>query len=677
MKLSRRQFFGMSAAFGGAAMLHGLGFQLDNTDAVVVYYDQNADYHRAQVSQLKAGGYQPLAISLYDSLYAAVFIQHPGPDWQTADGLTATQLVTLVSENAHNGYYPTLIAATGAGIFAVVLSKLSAPTTLKFDLSGNDPENVHSIAYWNLWGLKNRQMLTSAAVYGTTTRRLTAGIWTPNPTRSAWNAANDPHKLVDRRFNAQTQHDYARLAFLATAPDGNVFQIYRDDQVGDSIVLRDLASADYAAQTADLKGYFPISLQGSGTGAARKLSAILVRKDIPAQRTFTLTGQPVPALTSLDDFMQAVMQGGGIRAGALAVARSGKLVFAHGYTWAEADYPVTQPTSLFRLASCSKPITNIAIHHALEHNLIPTLNTHMQALLGLVTIDGKLPIDQQFSMVQIDHLLSHKGGWSKRSGRYGGAGFDPMFYDFEIAQALNKKLPISKADIATYMAGQPLQYAPGSHKVYSNFGYMLLGLILEKVSGRTYEQYIKQNIFAPLGIKRATLGRSLWENRLPDEVRYEDNTAWVSYPNAINSADWLPGPYGTFNLENLDSLGGWVCAAPDYAKLLSVFHKGVTNPILKTDQAGDVFNRAYWDDDSGDQDAVKEGLLSGSETYVVQRSDDVAVVMLFNRDNSLPDKLPMTSPKNNDLPYQFDEVAAKLPWPTDDLFPSVGLLGWG
>ena len=83
-------------------------------------------------------------------------------------------------------------------------------------------------------------------------------------------------------------------------------------------------------------------------------------------RRWTVTGARVEALDSLDAAMQRLLQRYGVRAGALAVARAGSILFARGYTWAEPDYPVTQPNSPFRLASVSKAFTAAVIYELLQ-----------------------------------------------------------------------------------------------------------------------------------------------------------------------------------------------------------------------------------------------------------------------------------------------------------------------
>src|SRR5207253_638380 len=114
------------------------------------------------------------------------------------------------------------------------------------------------------------------------------------------------------------------------------------------------------------QGYQPIRVQAGGAGAAARFAVIFAKTDTPADRVWTATGTQVPELESFDNAVQAFMQTSGVRAGSLAVTRNGRLVLARGYTWAQPGYPTTEPTTLFRIASCSKPLTSIAIFQQIE-----------------------------------------------------------------------------------------------------------------------------------------------------------------------------------------------------------------------------------------------------------------------------------------------------------------------
>src|SRR5262245_24202988 len=107
-------------------------------------------------------------------------------------------------------------------------------------------------------------------------------------------------------------------------------------------------------------------------------------------KRWTMTGPASPELAEFDAAMKAYRTQHDVPGGVLAVEKDGRLVLARGYTWAEADYPVTQPTSLFRIASCSKPITNVAIYQLVERGAL-ALTDNVQAILNLKTPSGQEP----------------------------------------------------------------------------------------------------------------------------------------------------------------------------------------------------------------------------------------------------------------------------------------------
>src|SRR5205823_1387377 len=145
--------------------------------------------------------------------------------------------------------------------------------------------------------------------------------------------------------------------------------------------------------------------------------------------------------------------------------------------------------------------------------------------------------------------LQHLGGWDRDKT------FDPMFYDQPIAQALHRELPITRDDIVRFMAGQPLTYDPGTTYNYSNFGYLLLGRVIEKLSGVPYERYVQERVLNPLSIRGMRQGRSLLQNRAPGEVAYASK---LQSPTVMSvDAARVPLPYGGFNLENMQSHGAW------------------------------------------------------------------------------------------------------------------------
>ena len=290
-------------------------------------------------------------------------------------------------------------------------------------------------------------------------------------------------------------------------------------------------------------------------------------------RDWITTGYEFPELASFDNTMRDFMQPRNISGGALAVTRNSKLVLARGYTYRDDDEDIiVEPTSLFRIASISKPITATAILRLVQDGQLD-LSAKLTGLLTLTPPPGQFP-DPRLTDITVLNLLQHLAGWDRNLA------FDPMFYDLILSDALGVPLPIAKTDIATYMTGQLLQHAPGTTYAYSNYGYSLLGQIIEAVTGQSYQSYVKQKVFNPLDVTRMVLGRTLPAYRLPDEVKY--HTQYYGITVFDESGSYVPWPYGGWNLENMDAHGGWLASAVDIVRFASTFDDPGSSPVLNS-----------------------------------------------------------------------------------------------
>jgi CubicO group peptidase (beta-lactamase class C family) len=385
-----------------------------------------------------------------------------------------------------------------------------------------------------------------------------------------------------------------------------------------------------------------------------------------------ITGIDVPALVSFDNTLKTYMQEHGISLGALAVTYKGRLIMAHGYTWKDSNF-TTQPVSLFRIASVSKPITAVAVLKLIQDGKL-SLDMHITDILTFDPPSGK-SVDPRLNDVTVAHLLYHQGGWDIEQLEY-----DPMFSDFRISGTLGVSLPISQADIITYMSGVPLSFDPGTKYAYSNYGYMLLGRIIEAVSKQSYETYVKDNVLEPLGMMHTQLGRTLPENRLPGEVTYHSDWNSTSVFDGKSSVPW---PDGGWNLENMASHGGWVSTVIDMARFEASFDLPQNNPVLTQSEiklmfksppgtTGERYYAMGWDivQSGGNQmNTWHTGSLDGTLSIMVRRSDGVDWCVVFNERESISDP-------NGDSYWEIDELlhnaanAVKI-WPSHDLFQQL------
>lgn len=276
------------------------------------------------------------------------------------------------------------------------------------------------------------------------------------------------------------------------------------------------------------------------------------------------TGTYIPELANFDAAIQTLMYEYDVPGGQMAISYKGRLVYSRGFGFANiAAMDSVQPTSLFRIASISKPVTGIAIMRLFEDGMID-LDAKVFGAAGILNDAAYEDIlDPQVLNITVRELLHHSGGWnSDISG-------DPMFDAYGIATAMGATPPADPMVVIQYeLAYKMLDFAPGTQSHYSNFGYCILGKVIEKISGESYEDYVRNSVLIPLGITDMHLGFNLLADQLPNEVTYYDYPGAPMAYSVYDNTSIVPWPYGGFNLEAMDAHGRWIASAQDLCKLL-------------------------------------------------------------------------------------------------------------
>ncbi len=357
-------------------------------------------------------------------------------------------------------------------------------------------------------------------------------------------------------------------------------------------------------------------------------------------------GEDCPELAPFDEAVRACMEERHVSRAALAVTRNGRLVLAHGYTWAPPGAEATRPESLFRIASVSKPITATAVLQLVEAGAI-TLDQPIGTILDLDDA-----VDEQFGRVTVRQLLHHWGGWDR------GMSFDPMFQDFTIRDALGISLPTTPRDVIAFMKTQPLDYAPGEREVYSNFGYCILGRVIEAASGESYEDYVRARVFAPIGVDDARVGRSARDEAFAGEVDYEGDEG-DRVPTVLGSgSEFVPPQYGGWNVTTMDAHGGWVTSAVSLVRFAAAFDDPEHCPLLSAASIETMWEDPPWGEQGADvhygcgwmvrrvtggtgRNTWHAGLLiPGATTLLVRRNDGLNWALLFNNSYTPSDPTP-------------------------------------
>lgn len=273
---------------------------------------------------------------------------------------------------------------------------------------------------------------------------------------------------------------------------------------------------------------------------------------------YPASGNAAPALLPLDTAVVTMMSRHGIPGAALAVAKDGKLVFARGYGWANlATEEVVQPNTRFGIASLSKTLTALGILKLVEQEKL-RLEDRPFKILDSLKPPGK--VDARLYDITVRHLLHHAGGWDhKVSG-------DPVSWTTQMKLKYGPRKSYTADQLITLTMEVPLDFDPGTDAKYSNFGYVVLGQLIAKVSGQGYEKYVQENVLAPAGVKGAALH--------PGDGSYFKNEARRYLAgNPIELPSWQQ--------QFADAAGGWTASTVDVMRVLTALDGSRGKPLLK------------------------------------------------------------------------------------------------
>jgi CubicO group peptidase (beta-lactamase class C family) len=241
----------------------------------------------------------------------------------------------------------------------------------------------------------------------------------------------------------------------------------------------------------------------------------------------------------------------GVPALSVAFVRGGTPVHVAAFGLADRrSGEVATPAHRFRIASVSKPVTAVAVLQLVAAGRL-ALDAPVFGPDGALGAAGAdVPAGSPLRGVTVDHLLTHlSGAWPNDRS-------DPMFdhpgadHARLIALALRQRAPLA---------------APGSTFMYSNFGYCLLGRIIERVAGRPYEAHVRDAVLAPAGAGGMRVGGNMESDRLPDEVRYHGVGNDLPYAHDVR---------------RMDSHGGWVATAAEAASFVAAAFGRTPRPPL-------------------------------------------------------------------------------------------------
>ncbi|MDQ3797875.1 MAG: serine hydrolase [Acidobacteriota bacterium] len=320
------------------------------------------------------------------------------------------------------------------------------------------------------------------------------------------------------------------------------------------------------------------------------MSLILIISIAFALPVFAQTGIPVGSMSQCDTQMQTFLNNYQIPGATFAITKNGKLIYMRAFGAAnQAGTEATQPYHMFRIASISKPITSIAIMKLIENGQL-SLNDKVFGPGGILNADPYFAnaniTDTRVYNITIQNLLEHSAGWNRDLPMspnplppypWGYGHSDPIAFPLHVTQTLGEANPVTRRAMIKFSIQKGLNFTPGTVFSYSNMGYLVLGEVIEKKTGMTYENYVKQNILAPLGIYDIRLGKNLLEDKLEREGEYINPFTTLS---AYGTGQFVPWQYGGWSLEAMDAHGGWIATSRDLLRLLTAVDGFPTRPDI-------------------------------------------------------------------------------------------------
>ncbi|RBQ16100.1 serine hydrolase [Spongiactinospora rosea] len=503
---------------------------------------QTAADYQTLVDTLRPQNYRPLDVNGYSingvPHFASIWEQSPGPDWLLRHDLTSDQHSALFQTLPGQGYRPIAVSPYDKGGTARFASLWYKDAGYAFDARhGILPADFQAV-FDQLKAQGYRPVDFCAYTDGGQLRF--SAIWDKSP-MPEWAVR---HGMTPGTFTAERAHWEAH-GFVLWRVSG-----YLDGGTRYAAIWikgapevtwqarQGLSSAEYQAQFDALRarGFRPAKINGYGTGAATQYAGIWHKPYLSADEE-----------TFIGNTMATFMTAHGVPGASVAVTNRGRLVFARGFgvTDPATNVPVTA-SHLFRIASVAKPITAVTVFRLIERGLLALGDRVFGAGGRLGTTFGRQPYAPNIDRITVQHLLEHTAGWARSQ--------DPMFSRYTLTQRelIDWMLGHDGRTPPTFNA--PLTHTPGTTFEYLNFGYCLLGRVIERVTGLTYAEAVRQNVLVPCGITDMHIAGDTLADRRANEVVYTPRGSTLS-------------PYG-IRISRMDSHGGWIASPADLMRFL-------------------------------------------------------------------------------------------------------------
>lgn len=339
----------------------------------------------------------------------------------------------------------------------------------------------------------------------------------------------------------------------------------------------------------------------------------------------------IDELKALDRRIEKYMAKWWIKGASLAITRNDSLVYAKGYGWADEEKEEQmEPGHIMRMASVSKLMTAVGIMVLQDRGML-TIKDTVFGLSGILSdsLYSAHIKDKKYYRITVEHLLRHQGGFYR----------DPVFSSRDVKHQMGLDRAPTKEDFYKLVLSRRLRHIPGSVHKYSNFGYILLSDIIEKVSGKPYEQFMKEDVFEPAGCFDMHIAGTYEKDRRHNEVRYYTHEGDGKYiEEYTDSGKMVERCYGGNNIPLLSGAGAW-CGSPiEIARLVASIDGQDEVPDIISQKAVKQMTQFIdkstfslgWNDTTPGLGWSRSGTLSGTCALVKRFPDGECWILITN-----------------------------------------------
>lgn len=353
----------------------------------------------------------------------------------------------------------------------------------------------------------------------------------------------------------------------------------------------------------------------------------------PVDLNQTLTNEmsDTSALAGLDRKVEEYLRYWSIKGASISMMRNDSLLFAKGYGWADTDRKM-RPGNILRMASVSKLVTAVGIMVLQERDSL-SLDDKVFGPGGILddsTFNAAIK-DSNYFKITVEDLLRHKGGFSRKGG-------DPMFSTrWLMIQHGLKEVPDQRS-LTEIQLRRPLKFEPGTWQEYSNFGYLALSLVIEAVSGQTYEDFMQENVLRPAGCLGFKMAGNYYSDKFPDEVRYYVQHDDEPAEEFNNSGRKVTRCYGGNNIADLSGAGAWVASTPELALLVASIDGRPEVPDIISKESVERMTEWFdpetyalgWNDTKPNGEWTRTGTFAGTSALVKYYPDGECWIFISN-----------------------------------------------